>query len=143
VARKRVLVQWIGHSDLRAMAVDQPEAKQKEIMSVVGGRIPEKENVGPARTLLDRETFDEVILLSNYEPDWNCRFKKWIGTKVDLKKVDLKKPTDYQTILKIADDQLASLKKRADWSNTELCLHLSPGTPAMAAVWLPLSRNIL
>ena len=25
--KKRVLVQWIGHSDLRAMAVDQPAAK--------------------------------------------------------------------------------------------------------------------
>jgi DNA-binding NtrC family response regulator len=139
--KKRVLVQWIGHSDLRAMAVSQPALKQKEIMDVVKGQIPKEENVGPARTLLDRESFEEVILLSNYEPDWNRRFKKWIGTKVDLKKVDLKKPTDYQTILKIADGELANLKKRADWSNTELCLHLSPGTPAMAAVWLLLGKT--
>ena len=141
MARKRVLLQWIGHSDLRAMAVDQPEAKKAEIMAVVKGRTPEKGNVGPARTLLEREVFDEVILLSNYEPDWNRRFKKWIGTKVELKRVELKKPTDYHAILNIADQELERLQMRADWHNIELCLHLSPGTPAMAAVWLLLGKT--
>lgn len=141
MARKRVLVQWIGHSDLRAMAMDQPEAKKSEIMAVVKGQIPEKGNVGPARTLLDREAFDEVILLSDYQPDWNRRFKKWIGTRVELKKVELKKPTDYHAILEIADAELSSLQKRSDRRDIELCLHLSPGTPAMAAVWLLLGKT--
>lgn len=141
MAKKRVLVQWIGHSDLRAMAVDQPEAKKAEIMAVVKGRTPEKGNVGPARTLLDREAFDEVILLSNYEPDWNRRFKKWIGTKAEVKRVELEKPTDYHAILNIADRELAQIHKRSDRHNIDLCLHLSPGTPAMAAVWLLLGKT--
>lgn len=39
--KRRVLVQWIGHSDLRAMALDLPPAKQKEMMGRLRGELPE------------------------------------------------------------------------------------------------------
>lgn len=139
--KHRVLVQWIGHSDLRAMAVDLPPAKQKEVMETVRGELPVKENVGPIKTLLQTQEFDEIRLLSNYKPDWNKRFVSWLGVKATLVKVDLEKPTDYVTIFKAADAELSAIRGRKDWLNTQLCLHLSPGTPAMAAVWLLLGKT--
>ena len=55
--------------------------------------------------------------------------------------VELPKPTDYVAIYRIADAELSKLRQRATWSDTQLCLHLSPGTPAMAAVWVLLGKT--
>ena len=139
--KRRVLVQWIGHTDLRAMAADQPAAAQNRIMARLGGQVPQKGDVGPVRTLLQTELFDEVRLLSNYPQDWNKRFLSWLGVKASLEAVELEKPTDYGSIFKAADAALSAIRQRRDWSNTELCIHLSPGTPAMAAVWLLLGKT--
>ena len=55
--------------------------------------------------------------------------------------VELPKPTDYVAIYRIADAELSKLRQRATRSDTQLCLHLSPGTPAMAAVWVLLGKT--
>ncbi|HUU16401.1 MAG TPA: hypothetical protein VMW72_04565 [Sedimentisphaerales bacterium] len=31
--KKRVLVSWVGHADVRSMAVDQPKSQQQKILS--------------------------------------------------------------------------------------------------------------
>jgi len=49
--------------------------------------------------------------------------------------------SDYAAIFQIADADLAKIRKRTDWPEIDLCLHLSPGTPAMAAVWLLLGKT--
>lgn len=87
------------------------------------------------------QIFDEVRLLSNYATTWSKRFLTWIGGKAVLVPVQLDKPTDYRAIFEIADAELAGIRQRRDWSGTELCIHLSPGTPAMAAVWLLLGKT--
>jgi DNA-binding NtrC family response regulator len=139
--KKRVLVQWIGHSDLRAMAASLPETQRDEIMRQVKGEVPREGDLGPIKTLLTTEHFDEVRLLSNYFPAWNKKFVSWLGLKAEVVAVDLKKPTDYKAIFAIADAELAAIRNRPDWKETQLCLHLSPGTPAMAAVWLLLGKT--
>jgi hypothetical protein len=141
MAKKRVLVQWIGHSDLRAMSLSLPAAERDEIMQRVKGEPPREGDAGPIKTLLQTQQFDEVRLLSNYPTDWNKKFVKWLGIKAEVIAVDLKKPTDYKAIFPIADAELACIRERKDWANTQLCLHLSPGTPAMTAVWLLLGKT--
>jgi DNA-binding NtrC family response regulator len=141
VSRRHVLLQWIGHSDLRALAASLPATQRDEIMQRVKGELPEKENVGPIKTLLQTQSFDEVRLLSNYPTAWNKKFAEWLEVKVVVVAADLKKPTDYKSIFQIADAELAAIRERKDWDSTELCLHLSPGTPAMAAVWLLLGKT--
>ena len=123
------------------MATSQPAAKREEILKKVGGELPKAGDQGPTKTLLDTQEFDEIRLLSNYSADWNKRFHSWIGRKAELVSVELTKPTDYQGIFRIADTELAAIRKRKAWSEIELCLHLSPGTPAMAAVWLLLGKT--
>src|SRR4029077_6492254 len=90
---------------------------------------------------LQTQGFDEVRLLSNYPADWNKKFVAWLGTKAELIDADLKKPTDYKAIFAIADAELSNIRQRKNWADTELCLHLSPGTPAMAAIWLLLGKT--
>ena len=141
MGKRRVLVQWLGHSDLRAMAATLPVADHTKILDKLKGSPPHEGDRGPIKTLLETREFDEVRLLSNYPADWNKRFVSWLSVNAQLVKVTLDKPTDYAAIFKIADDELAAIRKRKDWPNTELCLHLSPGTPAMAAVWLLLGKT--
>jgi DNA-binding NtrC family response regulator len=141
MAKKRVVVQWIGHSDLRAMAASLPAAQRDEIMKHVKGEVPKEGDVGPIKTLLNTQEFDEVRLLSNYPPAWNKKFLAWLGVKAELVGVELARPTDYKSIFPIADAELDAIRHRKDWGQTQLCLHLSPGTPAMAAVWLLLGKT--
>src|SRR5438034_3585138 len=98
MAKKRVVVQWIGHSDLRAMAASLPAAQRDEILQHVKGEAPKEGNLGPIRTLLNTQEFDEIRLLSNYAAAWNKKFVAWLGVKAEVVAVDLKKPTDYKAI---------------------------------------------
>lgn len=141
MAQKRLLICWIGHNDLRPMALAQPETVCEEILSEVGGPRPKPTDIGPIRTLLDQVAFDEVVLLSNYKADWSKRFETWIGGNTTAKQVKPTNPTDYRSIFVEVDAVLAELRKRGDWKQTELCIHLSPGTPAMTAVWVLLGKS--
>lgn len=123
------------------MAKSLPAAKSDEILAVIKGEIPKEGDEGPIKTLVQGQAFDEIRMLSNYPAAWNKMFADWLAAKATIVAVDLKKPTDYGAIFKAADAELAAIRKRSDWGNIELCLHLSPGTPAMAAVWLLLGKT--
>lgn len=141
MSRKKILVQWIGHSDLRALAANSPKAQCDKIMAEVRGQLPQQDDLGPTKTLLSTQQFDEVRLLSNYPKDFNKWFASWLGGKPQMVEVALGKPTDYAAIFQISNRELESLRASKAWANTDLYLHLSPGTPAMAAVWLLLGKT--
>jgi transcriptional regulator with PAS, ATPase and Fis domain len=82
-----------------------------------------------------------VRLLSNYDSEWNKWFQAWLKIPVTIVEVNLAKPTDYPAIFSIAEQELSKIKDSKSWADTELCLHLSPGTPAMTAVWLLLGKT--
>ncbi len=110
-------------------------------MSALRGQLPNKGDLGPTKTLVQTQQFDEVRLLSNYPSEFNGWFSKWLGANAVVCEVELKKPTDYAAIFELANHELETLKASKSWANTDLCLHLSPGTPAMAAVWLLLGKT--
>ena len=110
-------------------------------MAKLGGVLPKDGDLGPTKTLLTTQKFDEVRLLSNYSAEWGKWFVAWLGVKADLVQVVLDKPTDYAALYRIANGELGRIRDRNTWSETELCLHLSPGTPQMAAVWLLLGKT--
>jgi DNA-binding NtrC family response regulator len=141
MAKRKVLVQWIGHSDLRALARSLPTSKARRILDRIQGESSAENDLGPTKTLLATQRFDEVRLLSNYESQWNKWFQSWLKTPATLIQVELAKPTDYSAIFEITNRELAGLKSSKSWAETELCLHLSPGTPAMTAVLLLLGKT--
>ena len=96
---------------------------------------------GPLKTAVDHEEFDEIHLLSNYDTSVHAPFKKWLGGRTTIHAVELTNPTDYAKVFEVADRFLAEVTTRAKKDPTELCIHLSPGTPAMAATWVLLGKS--
>ncbi|HEX7378263.1 MAG TPA: hypothetical protein VF278_14190, partial [Pirellulales bacterium] len=141
MTKRRVLVAWIGHSDLKAMAVAEGCALGAGILETLGGSPPAPGDSGPTKTLVSVEPFDEIRLLSNSPGPWNEAYRDWLGGDVTVIATELERPTDYAAIFRAANSALAMLMNdRADHP-LDLCIHLSPGTPAMAAVWLLLGKT--
>ena len=123
---KKVLLCWIGTTDLRASQ---------------GHDVGE----GPIAQAVEKLEFDEVFLISNYLSDdrvaayveWG---KKRSSTPYRLHKEELSSPTHFGEIYEAAVRVCtAALGKQRD--QVELTFHISPGTPAMAAVWIILAKT--
>lgn len=127
---KRLLISWIGHNDLRPMALEQPEKIRNQILDELGGA-PRSSDLGPIRTLTEAEDFDRVVLLSNAKADWVKRYKSWLGNSPETARVKIESPTDYESIFRAVDEELSKLRLAGALDDCELCVHLSPGTPAM------------
>jgi DNA-binding NtrC family response regulator len=137
---QRILVSWIGYNDLRPMAAAQPPSKREEILQAVGAG-PAAPEHGPIKTLVEHEDFDRILLLSNFKQDWSRRYLKWLAAPAELASVKIESPTDYASIFRAVDEQLAKLRGTGVLKTHQLCIHLSPGSPAMAAVWLLLGKS--
>lgn len=135
---KRILVSWIGHTDLKAMAAQVAASQSKAVRKIVGDVADSKAGDGPVKTLLDNESFDQVHLLSDYGPAASKEFAAWLACRPKLHEVSLKTPTDHGEILEVVRPVLNGIRRKTD---DELVFHLSPGTPAMAAIWILLAKS--
>jgi transcriptional regulator with PAS, ATPase and Fis domain len=123
------------------MAAQQPKAKQDKLAEIVGASPIPKDGYGPVKTLLKNEKFDEIHLLSNY-PAWALRdYTEWLGQPATVHPVELSNPTEYGEIFQVVDRQLKSILANRTRDRIELSILLSPGTPAMAAVWVLLGKS--
>ena len=123
---KRILICWIGNTDLQA----------SEGQEDVGA--------GPIAQALDAREFDEVFFITDYEDTRVKPYLNWIRKRTptphQLFYRHLSSPTHFGEIYEAA----ASICQEAldQYGNqTELTFHLSPGTPAMAAVWIILAKT--
>ncbi len=123
---RRILVAWVGRTDLRAPTETD----------VVG--------LGPIAQALDARDFDELWLLADYPKSEVAAYVKWLQTRsptrVEVLPENLSGPTEFGEIYEAAvrgvDKALGGQPRE-----TELAFHLSPGTPAMAAVWILLGKT--
>jgi DNA-binding NtrC family response regulator len=138
---QKILVSWIGHADLWAMAEDQIELERSRLLSLAGIRQKYGEKPGPLKTAVNQIAFREIHLLSNYDPGLHGPFSEWLGGPVAIHPVEIVAPTDYPSVFRAADYVLAEVTKRRGAGLAELCIHLSPGTPAMAAIWVLLGKS--
>jgi transcriptional regulator with PAS, ATPase and Fis domain len=143
MAENKMLVCWIGGADLRAMASALNDenllTRVNEALNAPKNSVMEGE--GPIKTLVSQREFDEIHLLTNWPDDWNERFRSWIGCSPQIHPIDhahLSDPTDYRNVYDTAKDVLDRICKK-HW---HLSMHLSPGTPTMAAVWLLLGKTL-
>ena len=140
MAGRRLLVSWIGHADLTAMADDLGEAG-KELLAAAKVTGKHGEKPGPVKTAISLGGFDEVHLLSNYAEVIHKPFAAWLGGKPVIHPVELTDPTDYSQIFRCVNGVLGNLTGRPPRKPAELCILLSPGTPAMATVWILLGKS--
>lgn len=117
----RVLVTWFGATDLKAAKGEGP----------VG--------LGPVAQALAARSFDQVVLLTNYDKADVSTFENWLKKKTNatiaVRTEKLRSPTHFGDIYRAVSKTVEWLRGRPG-PKAKLAFHLSPGTPAMAAVWI-------
>jgi len=125
---KEILFTWLGKTDIDS--ADNNGAK----------------GLGPICQTQVERNFDQTVILSNYPSEKTKPYIKWLERQavhgvVAFEQVDLGgNPTDYQAIYKsaktVVQNHLDELSAKA-----HITFHLSPGTPAMATVWIILANS--
>jgi transcriptional regulator with PAS, ATPase and Fis domain len=129
VTNSRWLIAWVGGTD--------HDAAEGQLQG----------DIGPiAAALRSDPGYDRVYLLTNYPHERSVRYCDWLATEVqidpnriDLFDIELSSPVDYDAIYAEVSANLAAA--RLPQEGVELTFHLSPGTPAMAVIWVVLSRT--
>jgi transcriptional regulator with PAS, ATPase and Fis domain len=130
---------WIGDADLAAWAGAIGESAEK-LLTSLGRKIKAAEGSGPIKTLVDQVAFDTVHLLSDKPAQMSTEFARWIGPSARVHQVKLSSPVDYSDIFTAVDSVLKQVVSSIKGDYT-LSIHLSPGTPAMTAVWVLLGKS--
>ncbi|ERS84163.1 hypothetical protein Q667_18225 [Marinobacter sp. C1S70] len=119
----KTLISWIGGNDLKAASSDQ--------------KVPS----GPIRSTLKNIDVDAVQLLFSYPRSEVEPYLSWLKNEVDIPihatEAKLSSPVNFGEIYLAAEPQL----RRLSTTETELSILLSPGTPAMQAVWILLGKT--
>ncbi|MBN1865420.1 MAG: sigma 54-interacting transcriptional regulator [Victivallales bacterium] len=128
-SRKKLLFAWIGMTDLRVQAGEEPS----------GG-------LGPIAGALSLRHYDGTHLLYNQSDESADSYKAWLSVRfpqvkpIGLERCPLSSPVDYREIYLSAKAILERMRERLPEAEFEF--HLSSGTPAMAAVWILLAKTI-
>ena len=122
---KKILFAWIGMTDLNAAADNSSD-------------------LGPIGQAVTSDLYDHVILLSDHKKSVGQRYIKWLqkqcSSTCELISAALTSPTDFGGIYECTIKTLKNTRKRFDLKY-DYVFHLSPGTPAMAAVWIIISKT--
>ncbi|WAR43532.1 sigma-54 interaction domain-containing protein [Methylomonas rapida] len=82
------------------------------------------------------------MLLSDHGQDRTQRFLTWLRSKfsgaIDVCYTKLRNPTDFEDIYVAANEAVSAALSSSPGLN--ITFHVSPGTPAMAAVWVLLAK---
>lgn len=122
----KILLSWIGKADLDAAS-----------------GISSRGN-GPIYQAVTSEKYDSIWLLTDYGVQKADDYVKWISEFVTtppvVEHIKLTNPTHYGQIFEGARD---IVKKCRDMhgSDSSLTYHVSPGTPAMQAIWIVLAKT--
>lgn len=122
----KILVSWVGRTDLRAV----------EESGEIG--------LGPIAQAVSARSFEQIHLISDYpEGETGCFvawLKKHTESPIFVHISHLTSPTHYGEIHQTVVGVLELILQKAG-AAPELTFHLSPGTPAMAAVWIILAKT--
>ncbi|HCG1580629.1 TPA: AAA family ATPase, partial [Pseudomonas aeruginosa] len=120
VKKQLVLASWVGGNDLKAVAGAE---------------------AGPILATLNTVAVDKVELLCSYPAERVEPYLAWLRQQVDVSitahYVSLSSPVHFGEIYQAASQHL----KRLSTSSNQLSILLSPGTPAMQAVWILLGKT--
>ena len=122
---RSILISWIGHTDLKASQGDS-------------------DGIGPLAMAVEDGEYDAAFLLATYGDEAE-RYRDWLegranGTSLNLRHEPLTSPTAFGEIYPAAVG-VCERAREAGGPGAALTFHLSPGTPAMAAVWVILAKT--
>ena len=117
------LVAWIGRTDLKA-ATGEPDA-----------------GLGPIAQGVHAGSYDAIYLLSDFPAAESKSYIKWLTSRISaaihLRTVKLTSPINFGEIYERVVEVLEAIDRRG----AQMTYHLSPGTPAMASVWILLAKT--
>ncbi|MBC7962131.1 MAG: sigma-54-dependent Fis family transcriptional regulator [Steroidobacteraceae bacterium] len=123
---KKVLISWIGRTDLRAI----------EESATIG--------LGPIAQAIGNISFDQIALIGDYPKNEVDNYLRWLsGIKkvpTSIHQTTLTSPTNFGEIYETAVKTIRECLDKFG-NDAKLTFHLSPGTPAMAAVWILLAKT--
>lgn len=123
---QKLLVCWIGHADLQASTGE-----------LNGG-------MGPIASAAVALPFNEIALLSDHRQEQTSHYLEWLRSltqaRISVHQELLSGPTQfgeiYEAAVRVVSGEMSRLRDPC-----QLTFHLSPGTPAMAAVWIILAKT--
>lgn len=123
----RILFAWVGMTDLRCATENRPG------------------ELGPIGQVVAQESFERLVLLDNYGENADVAgYLHWLqehtSAEMEQVPVSLPSPTDFAAIYVAARAQVEKALQSTGRSAVPV-FHLSPGTPAMAAVWIMLAKG--
>ncbi|WP_227803898.1 sigma-54 interaction domain-containing protein [Marinomonas profundi] len=118
---EKVLVSWIGEADLTSASANIPAS-------------------GPISSTLSQLSFDRVVLLCSYPASRSTPYFEWLQRQtnclIEHQQAKLVSPVHFESIYLSANGILQSLTD----SQSAISILLSPGTPAMQAIWILLGK---
>lgn len=124
---KKILITWLGKTDIRAASESQ----------TIG--------LGPIAQALLWQEFDSLELISDATDQDVKDYCRWlqdtVPTPVIIHPAQLSSPIDFSDIYTAAVQCITTVQKNYG-PMASLYYHLSPGTPAMAAVWILLAKTL-
>ena len=119
-----ILISWVGQADLN------------------GIKGSGNSTLGPVASAAVTQEYDRICLLNNYPAELSESYLDWlqpqISAKISLHHIALESPTAYRAIYLAALHKVEALHRQ--YPKACLTFHLSPGTPAMSAVWIILAQ---
>lgn len=121
-----ILFCWLGATDLKA-AVGEIDI-----------------GLGPVAQAAKARNYKEIVLLNNWGKTATEKYITWLqkqtSSQITFQHILLSGPTNFGEIYHAASKSISE-KIQENGPNVDLVFHLSPGTPAMAAVWILLSKT--
>ncbi len=125
------LVAWVGQADLDASMGLRKDAADP----------------GPiGEALTPGSPYNRVHLLCNYPADQAQNYLAWLRKRchlpaaaLEVTHLPLSSPVDYGAIYAAVSEHFAA--QNLPREGVKLTFHLSPGTPAMAAIWIILAKT--
>ena len=126
----QTLLCWLGNTDLKAAGLrGGPDAST---------------GLGPIAQAVTKRQYDNVVLLSNYPEEEATLYGDWLRTQypanIRIEPIKLTSPTHFTEIHTAAVNAIKNIAGDSD-AKPPLTIHLSPGTPAMQAVWIILAKT--
>jgi len=122
----KILLAWIGATDLKAASGNG------------------KTGSGPICAAVTETKYDRVILLNNYPAKDGGNYVKWLrqqtDSEVEHNHISMSSPTDFGEIYKAVIKTLEQMRAKYG-DDAKATFHVSPGTPAMGAVWIIVAKT--
>lgn len=120
-----ILFAWLGNKDIDCLVHN----KYKGIGAI-------------AQAIQDKK-YTHLALLSNFDKEkidsYTTELKNRFTIEIELYQIKLDSPTNYEEIYKADISTIAEIREK--FTDSSFTYHLSPGTPAMTAVWILIAHS--